>query len=483
MGETTLLEQDATSLRALIRDGEVSPVEIVEATIERIEAMDDMINAFVTTDFEGARAAARKAERTVAGRETSPPLQGICFTAKDLIFTAGVRTTGGSELYRDFVPEVDDIAVTRLRQAGAILVGKTNLAEFGYGGFTDNRINGLTRNPLDLDRTPGGSTGGGAAAVAAGMGPLALGTDGGGSIRTPATFCGLVGFKPTFGAIPMHPSGRDPRYPGFSGWEEVEHQGPIARSVSDVALAFDALAGASPLDRHSVDVDPWGDPDVGRSVRVAWTPDWGYAQVDPAVASAFEKAILALSELPRWHLEEESLAFADPSEAFWPIVASDTDALGLRRVARSTGGQLTDYLAQAVNSTFTFDDLRAAHLVRQTVVERLRTLFERADMLITPAVAVPAWTAGEREPTSINGRAVHPMAWTAFTFPMNLAGLPAITVPCGALADGSRVSIQIAARRGADRRLLQVAAAAERALEPLVPKLTLDPRLKTSSGS
>ena len=474
---TDLCDLDASALSELIRNGAVSPVESTRAVIERIEKLDPSLNAFITTDFGRALEAAAAAEDEVRQGKPLPPLHGVTFSVKDLIFTKDVRTTGGSELYRDFVPTSDDVAVSRMKRAGAILIGKTNLAEFGYGGFTDNRLQGLTRNPLALGRTPGGSTGGGAAAVAAGMGPIALGTDGGGSIRTPACFCGVVGFKPTFGAIPMHPSGRDPRYPGFSGWESVEHQGPLARTVADVALAFRAMAGRSAADRHSLDVDEHETAPENRRVRVAWTPDLGYAPVDLEVGAAFDRAVEALRSVPGWDMTEDIPGFDDPSESFWPIVASETDSERLLSLVSSSGRPLSDYLAKAVVAQHTFEAVRAAHFVRQTVIEGFRRLFERADILLMPAVAVPAWTAGEQEPSEINGQPVGAMAWTAFTFPMNLAGLPAVTVPCGETADGRRVSIQMVARRGADWFLLAQATRAEQGLTGLVPPLQLDPRL------
>lgn len=472
-----LHDLDALSLRSLIRSRQVSPVEATHAVIDRVQELDPTLNAFITTDFERALETASCAEHAVTRRERLGTLHGVPFSVKDLIFTEGVRTTGGSEVYSDFIPEVDDVAVRRLKRAGAILIGKTNLAEFGYGGFCDNRLQGSTRNPLDLDRTPGGSTGGGAAAVAAGMGPFTLGTDGGGSIRIPAAFCGLVGFKPTFGAVPMYPSGRDRRYPGFSSWESVEHVGPLARTVADASLVFDVLAGASPQDRHSRDVFRTGGRRDGRKLRVAWSLDFGYAPVDPDVAVAFHGAISVLQRATGWKMHEDVPGFDDPSEAFWPIVASETDVTGMLRLSQSLGRRYSDYLEESLFTAHTVEELREAHFTRQAVCQGFTDLFQRADVLVTPAVAVRAWGAAEREPGSINGEDVSAMAWTPFAFPMNFAGLPAISLPCGMLPDGSRVSLQLAARPGDDWMLLDAAYDAESALRDTVAPPKLDPRL------
>lgn len=478
-----LFELDATTLRDLIRAREVSPLESTRAVLDRIEELDPVINAFVARDFDRALRAAEEAELAVTRGHTLGPMHGVTFSAKDLIFTEGLRTTGGSELYREFVPDTDDVAVARLKSAGAILLGKTNLAEFGYGGFCANRLHGMTRNPVNLNRTPGGSTGGGAAAVAAGMGPVALGTDGGGSVRIPAAFCGLVGFKPTFGAIPMYPAGRDHQFPGFSGWESVEHLGPITRTVTDIALAFDVLSGASPADRHSRNVAGGDERREGRELRVAWSLDLGYALVDDVVADAFRAAVAVLERSTNWQMVEDGPGFSDPSEAFWPIVAAQSDVAGMLRLAETSQSRFSDYLEGPLSASYSLEELRGAHFTRQRVYEGFRSLFERVDILITPAVAVRTWAATEREPLEINGVQVGAMGWSPFAFPMNLTGMPAISVPCGVLPDGSRTSIQIVARPQDDWNLLYVASAAERALSALVPPLLLDPELSSVGGA
>src|SRR5438876_8326627 len=263
----------------LIRRRELSPVEITRAVVDRIERLNGRLGAYVLVHAERALKQAHQAEQSVMAAEPLGPLHGVPLSIKDNHWTAGDRTTFGSRLFADFVPSEDAPSVARLRAAGALFVGRTNLPEFAWRGSTDNRLFGQSRNPWDETRTPGGSTGGGAAAVAAGMGPLALGSDGAGSIRIPASFCGLVGLKPTFGRVPM--------YPAAGGHELVAHVSPLARTLRDVALMMNVIAR---YDRR----DPFALPDDGldhllacepspadRSIRIAWSPDLGFAAVEP----------------------------------------------------------------------------------------------------------------------------------------------------------------------------------------------------------
>jgi aspartyl-tRNA(Asn)/glutamyl-tRNA(Gln) amidotransferase subunit A len=241
-----------SELMPLIRRRELSPVELTEAVLARIAELNDRLLAFCTIDPEHVRAQARRAEQQVLSGRPIGPLCGMPIGIKDLIFTNDMRSTGGSTAYRDFVPDEDDVAVERLRTAGAIILGKTNVPEFGMGFGSHNRVFGATRNPWNLERTPGGSSGGSAVAVVTGMGPGALGSDGGGSIRGPSSYCGTYGLKPSFGRVPLYPGCRDARYPGLSGWESLEHIGPITRTVTDAALMLDVIAGPDPRDRHSL---------------------------------------------------------------------------------------------------------------------------------------------------------------------------------------------------------------------------------------
>ena len=310
----------AVELAELIRRRELSPVEVTRAVLERIERLNPRLGAYVLVHAERALAAARAAEQAVMVGAQLGPLHGVPASIKDNLWTAAERTTYGSRLLAEFVAPEDAPSVMRLRAAGAIFVGRTNLPEFAWRGSTDNPLFGESRNPWDLTRTPGGSTGGGAAAVAAGLGPLALGSDGAGSIRIPASFCGLVGLKPTFGRVPM--------YPAAGGNELVAHVCPLARTVRDVALMMNAIARHDRRDAFALPDDgvdylavcnePLGDPRGGiparggEPVRIAWSPDLGFAAVEPETREIAQAAARAFSEIGLI-VEEASPELGDPS--------------------------------------------------------------------------------------------------------------------------------------------------------------------------
>ena len=269
----------ATEIAALVRTRAMSAREAVDASLAAIEAADGELNAFVTMAPAGARADADEIDRRIAAGDDVGPLAGVPVAIKDLLFTAGVRTTFGSAHYANFVPDQDDIAVARLRAAGAVVVGKTNTSEFGYGAVPRNALFAETRNPWNTALSPGGSSAGSAVAVAAHLVPLALGSDGGGSIRVPAALAGIVGFKPSFGRVPVYPGCRDDSLPGVSGWESLEHIGPMTRSVADAALAYDVLAGPDPRDRHSL---PLGSDALPQHhLRIAYSPTSASRQLIP----------------------------------------------------------------------------------------------------------------------------------------------------------------------------------------------------------
>ena len=457
----------ATEQARLIRERELSPVELMEITLERVAALNPKLNAICVLDADGAMAAARAAEKAAVSGGELKPLHGIPVAIKDLVATKGMRTTFGSKLYEDFVPDEDDICVARLRDAGAIVIGKTNVPEFGYQGVTDNKIFGVTRSPWHPDRTPGGSSGGSGGAGAAGEVALASGHDGGGPVRSPPTLCGLYGIKPTFGRVPLYPGCRDPRHPGASSWESLEANGPMTRTVADSALMLSVIAGPSHMDRHSLPdegVDYMGavrDPDI-EGLRVAYSPDWGYAAVDPAVRRIVGEAVMAFEELG-CHVEEAHPGFSDPLDAFWALVARDTDLSGLRKLARERGDEMGVQLRGLLARDWTAEEFTDATFVRQAVTNAMNRFMERYDLLLTPTLAVPPFGLGINGPTEIDGRTVHEAAWLAFTFPMNLTGQPAATVPAGWTGDGLPVGLQIVGRRLDDALVLRASAAYEAA--------------------
>ncbi|HUV43933.1 MAG TPA: amidase, partial [Dehalococcoidales bacterium] len=245
MNNLEICRMTAWEMREAIAAGELSPVEVVNAVLDRIEQLNPKVNAYCTVVADSARKEAQQAEARVLRKEELGPLHGVPVSIKDLVFTRGIRTTGGSRLYEDFVPEQDSIVVERLKKAGAIVIGKTNTPEFGWVAVTDNDIFGPTRNPWNLECTPGGSSGGAACAVALSMGPLAIGSDGGGSIRIPSSLCGVFGIKPSYGRVPASPG-----FPGL--WEGLSVTGPITRTVRDAALAMEIIAGRDDRDHFSL---------------------------------------------------------------------------------------------------------------------------------------------------------------------------------------------------------------------------------------
>lgn len=448
----------ATDLAALIREKAVSPVEVIEAFLARIDTVNSQLNAYVTVLSELVRRAAHNAEAAVMSGAALGPLHGVPFSVKDLIFTAGVRTTAGSRVFRDFIPEEDAIVVARLKAAGGILLGKTNTPEFGFKGTTENLLFGATRNPWMRDKTPGGSSGGSGAATAAGLSPLSVGTDGGGSIRIPASFSGIYGFKPTFGRVPSGP--------GFGGGFSLSHIGPMTRTIADAALMMDVIALPDERDRFSLPTEsqPFSHAicQCPRRLRVGWTPDLGYAAVDPQVVHITERALTAFREIG-WTVEEAAPGFADPCDIFNLIIRAENYV-----VARELLEAYADLLdpgmrafTQAGEMITAFEYLRA-NQERAKLNAQLARYFEQYDLLVTPTLAVPPFSINTR-PEHIAGRAIHSISWLAFTYPFNLTGHPAASIPCGWTAEGLPVGLQLVGRRFADALVLQASAVFEEA--------------------
>jgi len=305
----------ATELAERLRSRRLSASEVVQAFLERIRRVNPSLNAYVTLDEERALREARAADERLFHAARPEPLHGVPFSVKDVVFTAGLRTTAGSRIYERYVPEKDAIAVARLRAAGAILLGKTNTPEFGYKATTENPLFGPTCNPWDMTRTAGGSSGGAAAATAAGLSPLSVGTDGGGSIRIPASFCGVFGLKPTFGRVPV--------LPGFGGWRTLSHTGPIARTVRDAALMFDVMAGPHEIDRVSLPESPTSClselEHPRKNLRLGYSADLGFATVEHEVAAVVE-AVLPVFEEIGHSVEKTEIALGAAKKSFETIV-------------------------------------------------------------------------------------------------------------------------------------------------------------------
>jgi aspartyl-tRNA(Asn)/glutamyl-tRNA(Gln) amidotransferase subunit A len=460
-----ICRMDAVELAAHLRSKDLSPVEVVEAALTRMERLEPYLHAFCTRTPELARVQAKRIEAEIMSGRPVGPLAGVPVSHKDLIMTKGVRTVSGSIAYKDFVPDEDDIVVERISDAGAIMIGKTNVPEFGYSPTGHNPVFETTRNPWNLELTPGGSSAGAAAAVATGIGPIATGSDGGGSVRIPASFCGLYGFKGSMGRIPLYPATRDERYPGVSGWESLEHIGPITRTVADAALIMSVAAGPDMRDRHSLpkaEFD-WMECLRGdlRGLRVAYSSDWGYAAVEPEVRHVVGAAVKIFEREFGCVIEEAHPGWNDPFGAFLALMMAESDLKGMREMARKT--PMSGHLVDALMVPWSAEDFTNANMTRKSVVRTMAQFMSRYDLLLTPTLAVPPFAIHTQGPEKIDGRYVRPAQFLAFTFPINLTGQPAATVPAGWTASGLPVGLQIVGRHLDDPMVLRASAAFEAA--------------------
>jgi len=431
---------------------ELSSLEITELIIERIEKINPIINAYCTTTFDLAREMAIKADDAIKKGNSIGLLNGIPTSIKDLIATKGIKTTYGSKIYENFIPQVDDIAVHRLKKAGCVILGKTNTPEFGFAGATYNKVFGVTRNPWNLERTSGGSSGGAAASVATGMGPLALGSDGGGSIRHPASFCGIYGLKPTFGRIPIYP--RD----NVSG--ELSHYGPLVRYVKDAALMLDVMKGPHYGDKESLlDQKISYSDELERKpnkVKIAFSIDLGYAkEIDAEVEKVVTDSVYKFEELG-WVVEPVKTILRPPRIAF-QIIYTALYAYNLRRELKEGSSEIDPDLMSLIiaGQTYKSKDLLKAYYKRNKYFERMYRFFLNYDLLITPTTAIPAFELGVMYPPKINGKMVSPLAWQPFTFPFNLTGNPVASIPCGWSKNSLPIGMQIIGKRFDELLVLQ----------------------------
>jgi aspartyl-tRNA(Asn)/glutamyl-tRNA(Gln) amidotransferase subunit A len=459
MAADDVVWRSAVECAALIRRKELSPVELTEAVLARIDALNPRLNAFCLVAQDVARRHAREAEIAVMKGEPLGALHGVPVSVKDALFTRGMRTTGGSRLYAELIPEVDAVSVGRLKAAGAVLLGKTTTSEFGHKAITDSPLFGVTRNPWNVERTPGGSSGGAAAAVASGCGPIALGSDGGGSVRIPAAFCGLVGLKPSYGRVPLGA--------GFPGWDHVSHVGPLTRTVRDAAAVLDVIAGGDDRDRESLPREPGSYVEACeagvKGLNVAWTPDLGFARVDPAVLEITGDAAAEFESLG-CHVEVVNPGWENLEEVFTTLITAQFYAAWSDELPAAEA-RLDPTLVRLIRrggSVTARDYLRARARVAE-YWEEVRAFSERFDLLLTPTTAVAPFAADGRTPREIDGEPVSVLGWMPFTYPFNLTGQPAASVPAGLTEDGLPVGLQIVGRRHADRAVLAAAAAYETA--------------------
>jgi Asp-tRNA(Asn)/Glu-tRNA(Gln) amidotransferase A subunit family amidase len=455
-------ELDAVAIAQAVGRRERSAVEVAEAALARIAALDGELGAFTVTLAEAALDTAQATDAAVARGEKAGSLAGVPVSIKDVVWMRGAPATNGSLALRDFVPDVDCVPVARLREAGATIVGKTNNPEFCYRGYTDNALWGLTRNPWNPERTPGGSSGGAGASVAAGMTPLAIGTDGGGSVRIPASYCGLVGVKPTFGVVPKEP--------GFPGWKTLSIIGPLTRTVRDAALMLGVIAGVDPGDdmsyiggdRDFVAAAGAGAGDL-RGLRIAYSADGGFAAVDVDARRAFADAVERFAAATGVTPVEAYPAVGDPM-ALWELIAA---AEGFA----SEGPLLAEHEAEMTPGTA--DIIRAGDIPAVTYINAMHErgrytsawseFFDTYDLLLSPTMQSTAFAVGLDGPEVIEGRRFAPDdgSWASLVVAANLTGQPAVTVPCGLGDDGLPIGLQITARRFEDALALRAAAAWE----------------------
>ena len=462
MPDDTLAFTPASELRGLIDSRQVSSVEMTELFLRRIEALNPRLNAYLTVMGDEALASARTADQELSRGGAKGPLHGIPISVKDLEATRGVRTTMGSLLFRDLVPEEDSAVVQRVRNSGAIILGKTNTPEFGMSGTTENRLGDACRNPWNTERTPGGSSGGAGAAVAAGLCTIATGSDGGGSIRIPSSFCGIFGIKPTQGRVPRFGGGV-----GKPAHNTLGQSGPMTRTVRDSALLLQVLAGPDTRDvscirQEAPDFLAALDDGV-RGLRVAWSPDLGYAAVDPEVVEAASSAARVFEELG-CTVDEPGLALDDPFPTFFDtfsvmVYTSYGDVMEERTADLTDYGRETMARGRGVSGA---DHSRAMHATLQ-LQGRMETFFQQYDLLLTPTMAVPAFPVG-KHPAVIGGTPVIPFwGYTPFTFPFNMTMQTAASVPCGFSSDGMPIGLHIIGRRGEEATVLRASAAFEKA--------------------
>ena len=460
-----ILEMDAVTIVTQVRAKKLSPVDVANAAVDRQEKLEPHLHAFCTPTPEIAIETAKRLEKEIAAGKEVGPLAGVPVGIKDLVCTAGIRTVSGSIAYKNFIPEEDDVVVERLKNAGALIMGKTNVPEFGYSGVGHNPVFETTRNPWNTDLTPGGSSAGSAVAVVSGVVPFAIGSDGGGSIRIPAAHSGTYGIKASMGRVPLYPGCRDERYPGVSSWESLEHIGPLSRTVADSALMLSVIAGPDDRDRHSLpapDFD-WMECLKGdlKGLKVAYSSDWGYAAVDPEVRKVVGEAVKVFEKDLGCIVDEAHPGWEDPYAAFWGLVAMETDLKGMREMVEKYPGQMSPHLVDFLQKPWSAEDFTDSVVTRKAVVNKMWKFMRKYDILLTPTLATPPFAVHVQGPEKIEGRMVEPFQWLAFTFPINMTGQPAASIPAGFTDAGLPIGLLIIGRHLDDPMSLRASAAFE----------------------
>jgi aspartyl-tRNA(Asn)/glutamyl-tRNA(Gln) amidotransferase subunit A len=453
--ESDIPYASAVGLLEVYRRRVLSPVEATRALLDRLDALQPRINAFCVVDREGALATARASEGRWQRAEAVGPLDGVPVTIKDLILMRGFPTLRGSRLVDPHQDWSEDAPATaRLREAGAVILGKTTTPEFGWKALGDSPLTGITRNPWDLSRTPGGSSAGAAAACAAGIGPLHVGSDGAGSIRIPSAFTGVFGLKPSFGRVPAYP-------PSPMGL--LAHIGPMSRTVADAALMLLVLSGSDDRDPYAL---PAEDEDYLDAIeggvqgwRIAYSPNLGYAKVDPEIATAIAEAARRFEEIGA-HVDQVDAIFPSPREALFTLWA-----VGAAKLLRALPADRRDEIDPGLRATaaeaerISAVDYLAADDVRNAISHKMAAFHRKYDVLLTPTMPIPALPVGH----DLNDPATerHWIDWSPFSYPFNMTRQPAASIPCGLTSAGLPIGLQIVGPLHGDDRVLRAARAFE----------------------
>ncbi len=458
-----LVWMTAVELAELIKRGDLSATEVVQAHLDQIDMINPDVNAIITYLPEMALELARAADEKQARGEELGVLHGLPIAHKDAAETKGIRTTMGSPVYSDYIPEADDLIIERLKAAGCITLGKTNVPEFGAGSHTFNRVFGATRNPYDLNRTCGGSSGGAAVALATGMIPIADGSDLGGSLRNPASFCNVMGFRPS--------PGRVPQVPKSNAWDTLGVSGPMGRTVQDVALMLQAIAGYDRRAPISLEEPPSVfAEDLERDfsdVRIAYSPDLGELPVDPAVTAAIERQLPVFSDLG-CQFEYAAPDFSDAYEIFQTVRAWGFELSFADRFAEFGEEQFKDTIRWNVEQgkRLSGAQISRAEAKRTELYQRVREFLDTYEFLLLPTAQVPPFLLEWEYPTQINGVAMETyIDWMMSCAFITVTGMPAISVPCGFTEDGLPVGLQIVGATRADFSVLQLAFAFQEATQ------------------
>ncbi len=463
MNKEDICFMSALEMREKIKTQELSSFEITETIIDRIIKINPLINAYCTPTFDLAREMAKNADDSIKNGRILGLLTGIPTSIKDLMLTKGVRTTYGSLIHENFIPDEDEVVVKRLKNAGCVILGKTNTPEFGSIGLTNNKVFGETKNPWNIETNSGGSSGGAASSVAAGLGPLALGSDGGGSIRLPSSCCGVYGLKPTFGRIPRYP------HDTIAFWT-MDHYGPIVRYVEDAALMLNVMKGHHPGDNNSFPDDNIDYTkvlkDKPKKLKIGYSMSLGFGKVlEDEVKESVLNGVQKFEKYD-WDVEETKLKIKNPGTAFKTLVSIGY-AYDLQKEYNTRPEDLTPDLKASIrlgldNSAMNIGKARKQRIRTQEVMYQY---FKDFDVLITPTTPIPAFKPGWLESGTsfpiIGKKALSTISWMAYTFPFNMTGLPAASIPSGWTKSGLPIGMQIVGKRFDEKTVLQVSKAFE----------------------